>query len=204
MHIEKREAASNCVMYFVMHRIHREVCSMNIYMFAGAVTGLVVGLVIAAILLNLAKKNRKEKFTYDERQKAIRGEAYKIAFYVLVCYNAAYGLVDMVLEKPWAENLTGVMIGVCLAVTVHVVYSIWHECYFSMNEEPKRVLLLFGIISIINVVIAVGQGAHGKLIENGMLTNNCANLVVAIMFFCIMITLLVKWQVKKKEIDAEE
>lgn len=176
---------------------------MNGHMIAGTITGVILGLVIAALLLRFAKKDKKEKFTYDERQKAARGEAYKYAFFVLIAYNAGYGILDMMLEKPWAENLTGLMIGVCLAVLVHIIYSIWHECYFSMNEEPKRVLLLFGIISIVNVLIAINQGMHGELIENGMLTNNCANLVVAIMFGGIMIALAAKWYQKKGEVEED-
>ena len=177
---------------------------MNGYLLAGTITGVVVGLVIAAVLMTFTKKNRKEKFTYDERQKIARGEGYKYAFFTLVIYNAVYGIIDMSLEKPWAESMTGVMIGICLAVLVHVVYCIWHECYFSMNEEPKRVLIFFGIISVINVIIAVMQGRNGELIENGMLTNSCANLIVAIMFGVILIALAVKWSTKKAELEEED
>ena len=95
--------------------------------------------------------------------------------------------------------MTGVMLGICLAVLVHVVYCIWHECYFSMNEEPKRVLILFAIISVINVIITVRQGLAGELIENGMLTNQCANLMVAVMFGIIMVALAIKTLLKKRE-----
>lgn len=177
---------------------------MNGYMLAGTITGVIIGLIIAAFLLRFTKKDKKEKFTYDERQKVARGEGYKYAFFVLIVYNAGYGILNMVLEHPWAEDLTGLMIGVCLAVLVHIIYSIWHECYFSMNEEPKRVLLLFGIISVVNIAIAINQGIHGELIENGMLTNNCANLVVAIMFGGIMIALAAKWFQKKNEVEEED
>lgn len=177
---------------------------MNGYMLAGTITGVILGLIIAAILLRFAKKDKKEKFTYDERQKAARGEAYKFAFFTLVIYNAAYGIIDMALELKWAETLTGLMIGVCIAILVHVVYSIWHECYFSLNEEPKKVLLLFGIISVVNVLIAINQGIHGELIENGMLTNSCANLVVAVMFGIIMIALAIKTALKKAEVEEED
>ena len=177
---------------------------MNIYWAAGVISGVIVGLIIAGIMLTMMKKNRKEKFTYDERQQAMRGVAFKYAFFTLVCYNAAYGLFDLATDIKWANEITAMLIGICLAVLVHVVYSIWHECYFSMNEEPKRVLIVFGVVSLINMVIAVGQGMRGELIENGMLTYSCANLVAAIMFFCILLALLIKWQVRKKEIDAEE
>lgn len=177
---------------------------MNGYLLAGTVTGVVVSLVIAAVAMTFTKKNRKEKFTYDERQKTARGEGYKYAFFTLVVYNAAYGIIDMSLTKPWTENMTGMMIGVCLAILVHVVYCIWHECYFSMNEEPVKVLAFFGIISVINVIIAVIQGLHGELIENGMLTNNCANLIVAVMFGVILFALAVKGYVKKEAAEEEE
>ena len=122
----------------------------------------------------------------------------------MVIYNAAYGIIDMALEIKWTETLTGLMIGVCIAILVHVVYSIWHECYFSLNEEPKKVLLLFGIISVVNVLIAINQGIHGELIENGMLTNSCANLVVAVMFGIIMIALAIKTVLKKAEVEEED
>lgn len=177
---------------------------MNIYMAAGVVTGVVVGLIISAILLTMAKKNKKEKFTYDERQKIARGEAYKYAFYVLVIYNAVCGLLDMALEVRWAEEITVMLIGICLAVIVHVIYSIWHDCWFSMNEEPKRVLVIFGVVAVINVIVAVIQGLNGELIVNGMLSGYCANLVVAVMFFVILIALAIKACMKKKEFDAED
>ena len=109
--------------------------------------------------------------------------------------------LEMALEKPWAEPMAEAMVGIAIAVLVHVVYCIWNECYFSMNEEPKKVLIFFGVISVSNVIIAVMQGLEGELIENGTLTNQCANLVVAIMFGFIMIALAIKNATRKEEED---
>ncbi len=177
---------------------------MNGYMLAGIITGVVLGLVVAAVLMRLTKKDKKEKFTYDERQKALRGVGYKYAFFTLVIYNVAYGILDMTLAVKWAETFTAMMIGVLLAVLVHVVYSIWHECYFSLNEEPKKVLILFGVIAVVNAIIAIMQGLNGELIVNGMLSNSCANLIVAIMFGAILIVLAAKSQQKKREAEEED
>lgn len=176
---------------------------MNGFMLAGVITGIVVGIVIAAIGMTFTKKNRKEKFTYDERQKVARGEGYKYAFYTLLIYNAGYACLDMALEGAWAEPMAAALIGIALAVLVHVIYCIWHECYFSMNEEPKRVLMFFGVISVINVIIAVMQGMDGELIENGMLTNQCANLIVAVMFGLIMIALAIKTALRNREEEED-
>ena len=176
---------------------------MNGFMLAGVITGIVVGLVIAGIGMTFTKKNRKEKFTYDERQNTSRGVGYKYAFFTLLIYNAVCGCIDMAIEIPWAEPLTVAIIGIALSVLVHVIYCIWNECYFSMNEEPKRVLIFFAIIAVINVIIAIMQGRAGELIENGVLTNQCANLIVAIMFGIIMIALAIKTALKKCEVEED-
>ena len=175
---------------------------MNGYMIAGIITGMLVGFVLVAMGMKMTKKNKKEKFTYDERQAAARGVGYKYAFITLVIYNVVYGILDLVLAHPWAEDLTGLMIGVCLAVVVHISYSIRHDCYFSMNEDPKKVKALIAILTIINAAIAVIQGLNGELVQDGMLTNKCANLVVAIVLAAVLVALVINKQ--DEEIDEEE
>ena len=174
---------------------------MNGIMFAGIVTGIVVGVVLALIGAKYTKKNKTEKFTYDERQQAVRGDGYKYAFYTLMIYNVIYACLDIVLDKPWAEPLAGVMVGICLALVVMVIYCIWNDCFFSLNEEPKKVLIFFGVITVINAIIAVIHGINGKLIVDGILTNNSANLIVAVMFGVVMIALAVRNTAGKEEED---
>jgi undecaprenyl pyrophosphate phosphatase UppP len=93
------------------------------------------------------------------------------------------------------------MIGVCLAVVVHITYSIKHDCYFSMNEDPKRVKFFIAVLAVINGVIAVFQGLNGELIENGMLTNNCANLIVALVLAAVLVALITKKYDDEEEED---
>ena len=174
---------------------------MNGIMFAGIVTGIVVGVVLALIGAKYTKKNKKEKFTYDERQKAVRGDGYKYAFYTLMIYNVIYACLDIALDRPWAETFAGMTAGICLALVVMVIYCIWHDCYFSLNEDPKKVLIFFGIIAVINAIIAVIHGINGKLIMDGMLTNNSVNLIVAVMFGVVMIALAVRRAAGKEEED---
>lgn len=162
---------------------------MNGYMIAGVITGLIVAFILVMVGMNFTKKNRKEKHTYDERQVAARGVGYKYAFITLIVYNVIYGLVDMMLPEPWAEDLTGLMIGVCLAAVVHIVYSIRHDCYISMNEDPKKYKIFIAVLAIINGVAAVFQGLNGELIEDGMLTNNCANLIVALVLAAVLVAM---------------
>ena len=165
---------------------------MNGIMLAGVVTGVLTGLALAVIGMKYTKKNKNEKFTYDERQHVKRGEGYKYAFYVLMVYNAAYACLDIALDRPWAEPMAGMLVGICLALLVLVGYCIWNDCFFSLNEDPGKVLIFFGIVAAINAIIAVRQGLAGELIENGMLTNRSVNLIVAVMFGVIMIILAIR------------
>ena len=177
---------------------------MNGFMLAGIIAGVVVGLVIAAIGMTFTKKNRKEKFVYDERQTAARGTAYKYAFFTLMIYNVIFACVDIALEKPWAEPMAAEMIGICLALIVLVVYCIWHDCYFSMNEEPKKVLIFFGIVFVLNAIIGVIAGVNGYLIEGGMLTNQSANVIAAIMFGAVFAALAIRTATNKDDGEEED
>lgn len=176
---------------------------MNGYMIAGFITGLVLAVILVKIAFRFIKKDKNEKFRYDERQKAVRGEAYKYAFFTLAVYNAVYGILDMILDKPWAETMTGVMIGVCLAVLVHISYSIWKGSYFSMNENPGRLIIFLVVIAVMNGAIGLKQGLEGELIESGMLTNNCANLVVAVMLVIVLAVMGFKAIAVKREAEEE-
>ena len=177
---------------------------MNGFMLAGVITGIVVGLVLVAVGLTFIKKDKKEKFVYDERQTAARGTAYKYAFFTLMIYNVILACVDIALDKPWAEPMAAEMIGICLALIVLVVYCIWHDCYFSMNEEPKKVMIFFGIVFILNAIIGVVAGVNGHLIESGMLTNQSANLIVAVLFGAVFAALAIRTATNKDEGEEED
>lgn len=54
----------------------------------GVIMGLATGLIITAILMTFFNKDGRLKTQYDERQKSVRGRAYKYGFYGIVITNA--------------------------------------------------------------------------------------------------------------------
>ena len=83
----------------------------------------------------------------------------------------------------------GVVFGIMLGVGVYAVYCIWHEGYFALNENPKRVLIAFTVIAAANFWIAAANIIDGVMVENGMLTFRSMNLFCGIMFLVIVAAL---------------
>lgn len=161
--------------------------------------GLVFGGILTAIILKLTKNDGSVKCKYDERQTLVRGRGFKYGFFTLMVYDLIYGFLDMALERRYADNFTALFMGVCLGVLVYVSYCIWNEGYFSMNENPRRVLAAFAIIAVINFSVSAYPLTHDELLTDGMLTYHCTNLVCGLLFVVIFLELLVKWLMGRKE-----
>lgn len=166
---------------------------MNTTMLAGIICGFIVGIILVAMILRYTKTNGKVKCEYDERQEIIRGKGFKYAFFTLLIFNALYGMIDLTLERPVADNIVVLMTGIILSVLVYAGYAIWHECYFALNENPVKVLVSFGIISAVNFVLTGIYASEGWLVYDGKLTFYCTNFLAGMMFvvICAMLGLKV-------------
>jgi hypothetical protein len=158
----------------------------------GIFTGMIVGALLVVLLLKVTKKDGNIKCKYDERQASVRGKSFKLSFFTLIVYNAIYGLLGIMVEKPFIDTLASMMIGICLSVAVYAVYCIWNDAYFSLNENPKRLLIAFGIIAAFNLMIGCTNLFSGKIITDGMLNFRSTNLICGILFVVIFAALLVK------------
>ena len=174
---------------------------MNVEMLIGMICGVAVGLILIGIMLKVTKTDGSMKCKFDERQQMIRGRGFKYAFFTLLIYDVVYGCIDAVMEKQWVDHLTGMFMGICLGVLVYVVYCIWNEGYFSLNQNPKRVLIAFALIAVWNLAIAAKNILRGAMIEGGKLTFASLNLVCGIMILIIFVVTLIKWQISKREIE---
>ena len=67
----------------------------QIYMW-GVAGGFVVYLLLVLLIWLLVRKLGQRKAAYyDERQEAVRGRAYKVAFYCLLVWNCCLGIFDL-------------------------------------------------------------------------------------------------------------
>lgn len=174
---------------------------MNSAEFAGIFSGLVIGIILVIVLLRLTKKDYSLRCMYDERQQLVRGRGFKYGFFTLMIYDIFYGWGMDALDQQYIDDVTAMIFGVCLGVAVYASYCIWHEGYFSLNENPKRVLLVFGILAVLNFIIFAVQILHGTVMEDGVITYHCVNLLCGVLFIFLFIVIFAKWFCNRREVE---
>ncbi len=176
---------------------------MNRYMAIGTLTGLAVGLLIVAIILKVTKKDGSMKSKFDERQSNVRGKGFKIGFFTLMIYDGIYGLLGLMLDKPLTDPFAGMVIGICLSAAVYVVYCIWNNAYFSLNENPKKLLFAFGIIAFINLVPGSINIMRGNVVTDGILNFRIVNFICGLLFIIIFLALSARKIKDRSEMEQE-
>jgi zinc transporter ZupT len=168
------------------------------YYYLGVVVGIIFGLLLVAVSMRLMKKDSKQKNTYDERQEAIRGKAYKYGFFTLVFLTIGIGICDDVLSKYFESMILHYLV-VVISILVFAITCIFKEAYLSLNEKPKRVLAVFSLLGVVNLLGGGAQCAAGKAFKDGKLLDGSLNLFTGILFIVLTIMMAVKFWMDKKE-----
>ncbi|MFT4146756.1 MAG: hypothetical protein QM644_20120 [Mobilitalea sp.] len=145
------------------------------------------------IVIRSTKYDKSIKEKYDERQALIRGKGYKISFFTLIFYNVGYGIVFSRFDKLPIDTLTAMMVGILFAELVHVVYCIWKDAYFALNDNPRSVLLAFGLLGFINISLGAINVRIGLAFTDGVLNFRGVSFIVGWFFVVIFIALFAKW-----------
>lgn len=167
---------------------------MNMAYTLGFFAGIVsVAIITGLISIIYKKKYGKKKNEYDERQEALRGKAYKTAYFALMCYLIVNGLITKGLEIRWAETLTESLLGIFLSVMVFVIICIKNDAYISLSEKPATYMSLFSVIGFVNIVIGILYYIrHNTFMTDGILNEYAINLFSGVMFLILASAIAVK------------
>ena len=164
------------------------------------IAGVAVGILLVAVGMYFFGRKahtdgaRRPKF--DERQELIRGRGYKYAFFALLVYLVAYGVIGY----TWFAPLAGAFLGLVIGVGVYACYTIWQDAYFALNEKRRMYILLDALIFVINAAAGVSNVLEGRVMENGVVTGGGSlNLMCAVLFLVIMVMLLIKEIASRRE-----
>ena len=94
--------------------------------------------------------------------------------------------------------------GMLLGILVYMVYCVWHESYFALNQNMRSVMIALGLIGLSNFLISLCNLFNGTLVENGRLTFRIANPLCSFLFFVLFLTSLLKKIVSSKGESADE
>ena len=169
----------------------------------GVTVGLVIGLLLVVVLLKFSRKDGSLKCKYDERQELVRGRGFKYGFFTLLVYELFYMMYGYLLEGIVIREVI-IIFGMALSVLVYVSYAILKDGYIAMNENPRRVEIVFLIVGAVNIFVVVMSIAEGHFFENGVISYSAVNLIVGVMILCVLALLLVKKYGRIKSLEGQE
>lgn len=167
----------------------------------GVIIGCIIGIILLLFILKLTKTDGDIKCKYDERQELVRGKGFKYAFFTLLFYNFAAACLTVAFEEIPIDSSGFLMIGVLIQLLVYVTYAIWNEAYFSLNENPRKVMIVLAVLGFVNLLFGIWQMADGRFLENGVLTFRSMNFFIGIVMIIIFLVLAVKQICRRREED---
>ena len=158
-----------------------------------AIAGLLISICLTVVFLALITKGKKmQSPKYDERQELERGRGFKYAFFFLLIYFLLLIVAFDVTDTVTPDYCALIGLGIITGIAIYVVYCIWHEAYFALNQKTIPVMILFGFIGLFNLGIAIGSYVNGVMIRNGRFGVNILNLYCALLFLAVFVATLLK------------
>lgn len=172
------------------------------YYVIGFICGILSVAIVSIILAKIAKKKNKN-IEYDERQQAIRGQAYKTGFkafavceVLAMCNEIGFGFHFM---DAGLLHFTFLIIS-CLAFVIH---AMWNDAYFQ-GREKKIIWIIIMLVGIIfNLVCFFWRDSSENFTEDGLMSYAFINLFCAIFCFIILVNGVIKILVDKKSEKKE-
>lgn len=175
---------------------------MNEMLAIGLILGVLVGLGLVVFILKTTKTDGSIDCKYDERQELARGKGFKLAFFVLLLYNAFFAGMTICLEKTFISPDTAAILGICIGIAAYVGYCIWNDAYFALNENRSRLVVAFTIAFLANLLLGIVGVYQGEIIKEGVLTFRSTNFMVAGLGLFVAVMCLLKNIRDKKEVQG--
>ena len=173
--------------------------STNFWWLAGALCGVLI--VAVVFLIKQAMGGKIADF--DERQTAARGEAFKYAFFTTAAAELFYVCAAEGGFSPF-DTALGPILGVLLGVTVFAVIAVVRDAYISLREKPRSTVILSSLMIVINLLAGIPKLTDGRVFQNGQMTFDGVNLIMAAMFAVILAVLVIHWIRGRGTGDARE
>lgn len=159
----------------------------DLYYILGFCVAIAVCVPLALILKKLAASNGKPR--YDERQLRVQAKAHEAGYISMMCFLALYAFTDSL--HPWCELSFGMFLCICLSVTIFACICISGDAYFALNSKPKLLALGLGLLGIGNIFIGIRNILEEDVLEDGLISFRCSNIVVGVMLVIVVIASII-------------
>lgn len=163
-----------------------------------------VGVSLGIFLLTLSLKGRSSKRVYDERQELIRGRGYRLAFLTMAVYCGIMMILEISGVKVFMERAVELGLGVLIGLCVHMVYCIWKDGYYAMNESIRRRIGVVTGLLVFNGLNVIFQIKSGAVLRNGELTFYSLSIFIFMFMVILLAALVLRYVVLIKEQKNED
>ena len=168
------------------------------------VWGILVGLLFGLFMVEFVFNRKEGETKYDERQILEQGKAFKIGFFVMFITVEALIILNVSGLADVGDYAVFYQAAVFLGLLTYVVYCIWTESYFAINQKSTSIIISFAFIALVNLLIGIANIIHGQMIVDGKITFRILNPLCAVLFVVIFATMLLKRIVNAKNSSADE
>lgn len=179
--------------------------------FLGMACGVIAGLAFVALMMWLIRKAggrfgcKNKENSFDERQLLARGQAYKYAFFTLLCYISLVGLLKELADVSLLMSFAGMWIGVCLSIAVFAIICILKDAYMNLYENAKGVIMMFSAVGLMNVLVGIRIfTGDKKLVVNGTLSMDSINAITGVLFLVILIVFAGRVIYNNRQLEEDE
>lgn len=157
-----------------------------------ATIGAITGLLISLVLLKILNKDGKIKTDYDERQKHFYYKGFCYAGFIFLGFMFIYlSLLSFGINLPVTFD-TLVWSGTIIALGFTTIYLILHDAFYGLNNNIRRYNIVFFVLFVIFVYEFADALVTGWLVENGLIQFPIVCLLFAICILIDFILLLTK------------
>ena len=141
----------------------------------------------------------KKADRFDERQAIARAKAGNMAFCILLMTLFASCGLRVLLGREWATPGVGALI----AIGAYIARCIYTGAFFGLRESGRTFLWLCVAWVVFGAAVVVRAFSRGGLLVDGMLTDDCLSILVALIYLAALVAMALKRRRNARE-EAEE
>ena len=149
----------------------------------------------------MSDKFRYKESGYDERQTAVRGRAFKWAYFTLLIALLFYSVSDGIWN--WCIPLTGCAIAIAISIIPFAWVSIMNDAYWWASTKRIGQYVTFALLGIMNIGLALSSWRRGDLVVDGILQVGGTNLILGTIFIYIFVIAMIRRVKLKQESDDD-
>lgn len=149
----------------------------------------------------MSDKFRYREAKYDERQTAVRGRAFKLAYGTLLTALLIYVVTDGLWH--WCVPLTGCAAAIAVSLVPYIWVSIRNEAYWWAHTSRTGQYVTFALLGLMNLGLALDSWLRGDLIVDGVIQTGGANLLLGSVFIYVFAVAMIQRMKQRQESDDD-